>query len=199
LGLAFLINQSESQLSLLFIYTSITFVFVGLLDNFGNVGANYQLHNYFQILPVNKKSEQPFTIKSLTLNGELITNRVLNLKTEFLEQIKINNHFLMDLESEIYDAQKAINFEDSIYNNIFNYQKGDLKMLRLSKTTDFINLYQLDLSKRPTAENKEIIQYLSCFFTLRPILILKKPANELAKNLAKNFPEKVIIFVDDSI
>jgi len=199
LGLAYLIHRSEGQLSFLFIYTSITFVFVGLLDNFGTILTNYQFHNYFQRLPESEDKQPVFEIKTIMLDDKQITERNFTLKEENLGELKINHRFLLDFTTEIYDARKAINSDDSIYNNIFNYQKGSIEMIQASKLVEFIKEYQLDLAQKPQSENLEIVQYLSCFFTNHKIIILKKPTAKLVDNLITIFPEKVIIFIDESV
>jgi len=197
LGLAYLINFSDSQLSLLFIYTSITFVFVGLLDNFGSLKANYQYHNYFQTLPIAKEQKNAFVLQNLSLNQKPVDGYIVSLENDELNKLKVNQQLLMNFEVEIYDARKAIDVEDSIYNNIFNYQKGSIEMMQTSGLVELIKEAQLDLSQKPQPNNLELINYLSCFFTSRKILILKKPKKVLADKLIAAFPKKLVIFVDE--
>jgi len=201
LVLCLLLNWQELSISALIIFTSITLVLTTHLENFVNGFFTFQNQNYFNSCLQkerelnNNKSQFVIFYKERRIKKNFIIIRANNLKFILINYLTINK-----FADKIYWANDAINLDDNLYHNIFNYYNIDLDLVKSAKINELIEEHNLVLEQKPNQENQEIVKYLSCYFTKRKIIILNKLKDSRLKDqLIKSFPEKVFIFLDYEI
>jgi len=199
--LCLLLNWQELSISALIIFTSITLVLTGQLEIFVNGFLTFKKYNYFNVcLQPEKKLKNENSKFVIFYKEKKVKENFLVTKTNDLEFIYLNYLPINKFRNQIYYANEAINFDDNLYHNIFNYYVIDLKLVQDGKINELIEEHDLSLEQKPNLENQAIVKYLSCFFTKRRIVIVNDPKNKFLKTQLVNlFPEKVFIFLDDEV